>query len=142
MHLASFWFRTTFARRWSTYVGTILLIGIIGGLSLFAFAGARRTQSAYPRFLRAVDASTMTVDTGGYDPDLIDAIANLPQVERSGAYLAPLVGVIGKGKLDISQDFEALASLDGRFFGQDRFVTLGQCRMRHRAGAEQRGTHT
>ncbi len=119
---AVYWFRSTFRSRWRGYLGIVVLLGITGGLSLFAFAGARRTQSAYPRFLRAAHASTMAVDTGQYDPKNVATISSFPEVKRSSVYVAPPVAHIVRGKPAFSENFEALASLDGRFFDQDRFT--------------------
>ena len=64
----AYWFRATLRSRWRGYLGIVVLLGITGGLSLFALAGARRTQSAYPRFLRDANVSTMAVDTGPVRP--------------------------------------------------------------------------
>src|ERR1700694_1719911 len=108
MGLPGYWFRTTVRRRWRGYLGVVLLLGITGGLSLFAFAGARRTQSSYPRFGRSVHASTMAVDTGPSDPTLLARIAHFPQVERSQTYVAFAVATLVHGKPDFGQDFEAL----------------------------------
>ena len=119
---AAYWFRATLRSRWRGYLGIVVLLGITGGLSLFALAGARRTQSAYPRFLRDANVSTMAVDTGQYDPETVATIASLPEVERSSVYVAPLVARIAHGKPVFNETIEALASLDGRFFDQDRFT--------------------
>ena len=122
MALPLYWFRATLRRRRLGYVGLVVLLGITGGLSLFALAGARRTQSSYPRFLKAANASTMAVDTGQYDQETLDTIAAFPQVARSQTYVAPLVAHLANGKPIFREDFEALASLDGRFFDMDRFT--------------------
>jgi hypothetical protein len=122
MALARYWFRSTLRVRWRGYVGVAVLLGVMGGLSLFALAGARRTQSSYPRFLRSVHASTMAVDTGQYSAATSAQIAGLPHVVDSQVYVAPTVAVLRHGQPDFSQDFEALGSLDGRFFDQDRFT--------------------
>jgi putative ABC transport system permease protein len=76
--------------RWLSWVVLVLLVGLAGGVVLTAVAGARRTDSAYPRFLdvyKASDALVSPADngTGGYD----DALARLPSV----AAIAPLVGL-------------------------------------------------
>ena len=122
MALPFYWFRASLRRRWHGYVGLVLLLGITGGLSLFALAGARRTQSSYPRFLDAADASTMAVDTGQYDQETLDTIARFPQVAQSQTYVAPLIAHLAHGRPIFREDFEALASLDGRFFDLDRFT--------------------
>lgn len=38
--------------RWPAMVGLALLLGLVGGVALTAAAGARRTETAYPRLLR------------------------------------------------------------------------------------------
>ncbi len=103
-------------------IGAALLLGLLLGLSLFALAGARRTQSAYPRFLRDADASTMAIDYGRYDATTDAAIAAFPEVERSTSYVAFTTGPMVDGRPDFDQDFEALGTFDGRFFSMDRFA--------------------
>ena len=60
--------------RWRDWLVLTLLIGLAGGTVLAASAGARRTASAYPRFLRYSHASDLLVATsggvGGYDQAL------------------------------------------------------------------------
>src|SRR5690349_13989245 len=82
-HLA----RVTMARRWRTYAGVSVLLGLTIGLSIFAIAGARRTQSSYPRLLDAVDASTLSVAGAGYDPATNAAVAAYPEVTRSRTWV-------------------------------------------------------
>ena len=57
--------RTTFARQWGAYLSLVLLIGLIGGIAMGSIAAARRTQSAYPAFLAATNASDLTMSTYG-----------------------------------------------------------------------------
>ena len=92
---------------------------------MFAIAGARRTQSAYPRFLRAANVSTMAIDNGSYDAKRTAEIAAYPEVASSRTYMAPFGGLLRKdGRPDFSgqADAELLASVDGRYFDQDRFT--------------------
>ena len=85
--------------RWLGWVVLALLVGLAGGVVLTAAAGARRTDSAYPRFLAVSKASDVLIGpasngTGGYD----DALARLPGV----AAIAPIVGLqaqpVGPGR--------------------------------------------
>lgn len=122
MGLIAYRFRATFRRRWRTYLGIAVLLGVTGGLSLTAVAGARRTQSALPRFLDAANSSTMSANTGPYDPDLEASIAALPQARRSSADLAFNVAPLVDGELGLDEELNALASLDGRYLRQDRFT--------------------
>ena len=111
-------------RHWRSYVGVAVLLGILGGLALFAIAGARRTQSAYPRLLDAADSSTLSIAVpAGYDPDAIDAIEALPEVVRSRTYVGfNTVVLTDDSRPDPSYEFEATGTFDGRYFDQDRFT--------------------
>jgi len=54
-------FRATFGRRWGGLLAIVLLVGLIGGLAMGAVAGARRTQSSFPAFLRSTNPSDLLV---------------------------------------------------------------------------------
>lgn len=43
------------------YLAIVLLLGLVGGLALGALAGARRTQSSFPKFLRSTNPSDLFV---------------------------------------------------------------------------------
>ncbi len=127
MTFARYWARTTFRQNWRQLASIALLLGLTGGLALFSLAGARRTQSAYPRVLHAANPSTMAVDVGGLDAsgyEALDAIASLPEVSGARAYAAFYVAPWVDGEPDLTQNFEALGSLDGRYFDQDRFTPI------------------
>lgn len=69
----------------------------------------------------------MVVDVGGLDDggyDALDKIAALPGVEQARAYAGYYVAPWDDGQFDTSQNFEAIGSIDGRFFVQDRFTPL------------------
>jgi len=79
-----------FRARWRAWLVLALLVAVAGGAAAAAAAGARRTDSAYQRFLvasRASDVLVSPVNTGlgGY----YRALARLPDV----ATLAPVVGL-------------------------------------------------
>jgi len=129
MGFAAYWSRASFRRRWRGLAGIALLLGLVGGLSLFALAGARRTQSAYPRFLRSTNPSTMAVVVGGMSGDgradgydEMDQIAHLPQVVSARAYVSFYVAPWIDGGPDFTANFEAIGSVDGRYFEQDVFT--------------------
>ena len=76
--------------RWRSWAGLALLAGLAGGVVLAAAAGARRTDTAYPRFLQASRASDVVVSPtgtgfGGY----YDALGRLPGVR----VVAPVAGL-------------------------------------------------
>jgi ABC-type lipoprotein release transport system permease subunit len=62
-------------------VGTALVVGLAAGIVLTALAGARRTDSAYPRFLRAQRAFDVFV--GGGTREGLERAAQLPEVATS-----------------------------------------------------------
>jgi hypothetical protein len=120
-----YWARAALRRQWRSLLLIAALFALIGGIALVALAGARRTQSAYPRFLSAQNPSTMAVDIGGVDAEgqaALGQIAQLPGVERASAYYAFYVAPWVDGQADPTQNFEVLGSVDGRYFDQDIFT--------------------
>ena len=73
------------ARRWRALVGLGVLAGLLGAVVMAAAAGARRTESAYERFLAAAHAPQVTVGTafGGRGRLDLSAVARLPQVAEA-----------------------------------------------------------
>lgn len=74
--------RSEVRARWRATLGLALLVGLASGASMAAAAGARRTDTAYPRFLEKYGRFHVDVSTGG-DPAtdaIFDEIARLPQV--------------------------------------------------------------
>jgi FtsX-like permease family len=122
VELLRYWCAITLRRNRRELVGIVALLGLLGGLSLFALAGARRTQSSYPRFLRASHASTMAIDPGQYDPAVDSAIASRPEVLQSTTYVAFNTAPMAGDGPDFAQNFETLGTFDGRFFTMDRFA--------------------
>ena len=72
------------ARRRAT-LGLALVVGVVSGAAIAAAAGARRTDSAYPRFLARYGFFHADVSAGdSSQPDQIfDEIARLPQVRAT-----------------------------------------------------------
>ena len=76
--------------RWQWWVSLALLVAFAGGCVLTAAAGARRTGSAYQRFLVASKASDVLVSPAGTGlRGYYAALARLP----SAAVAAPVVGL-------------------------------------------------
>jgi hypothetical protein len=121
-------FRATFVRRLGGYVAIVVLIGLTGGIALGSIAGARRTQSSYPKFLASTNPSDMTVSLfnsyGGAVPELQAKIARLPGVKRAtSVYLPQVTFANANGTPDvhrISSQVFMIASPDGEFLDQDR----------------------
>src|SRR2546428_10391980 len=60
--------RSELRSRWRAWLGLALLFGLFGGAIIAAAAGARRTDSAYPRFLKVQNAYDSGVPLGFFDP--------------------------------------------------------------------------
>ena len=76
--------RADLRRRWRALLSLALLLGLIGGVVLTAAAGARRTDTAYPRLLSWANASQVDLIPAatGYPADYYAALAKLPQVAQ------------------------------------------------------------
>jgi ABC-type antimicrobial peptide transport system permease subunit len=74
------WLRADVRRQWRALLGLALLLGLVGGVVLTAAAGARRTDTAYPRLLSWANAAQADVIPGNPDPPYFAALARLPQV--------------------------------------------------------------
>ena len=103
--------------RWRGWAVLVLLVGLAGGAVLAAAAGARRTSSAYPRFLHASHASDLLVSAAGIGTTgFYVALAREPGV----ALLARGIGLNVQpadraGRLDWAATTEAPA---GRLLGR------------------------
>jgi ABC-type antimicrobial peptide transport system permease subunit len=74
--------------RWRAWLAAVFLIGVAGGVVLTTAAGARRTGSAYARFLRASHVADMLVSPNATGfPDYYRALARQP-----GVAITPLIG--------------------------------------------------
>ena len=82
--------RSSLRRGWRGALVLGLLIGIAGGAVFTAWAGARRTASAFTRLQHAVHAADVTVaqnldiSTGGHAPADFSDLATVPGVARAG----------------------------------------------------------
>ena len=78
--------RAELRHQWRAWLALAVLLGVIGGIALTAAAGARRTDTAYPRFLRASHAAQMAVlpTLSGFR-GYFRAVARLPQVASSAS---------------------------------------------------------
>ena len=82
--------RVELRARWRAWGVIAMLIGVAGGAVLTTAAGARRTDTAYGRYLRYARAADVVISPAQTGlPRLYGAVAKLPQV----AAIAPVVGV-------------------------------------------------
>src|SRR5436189_585000 len=54
--VAQYWLRAVLPRRWRAWLVLGLIVGVVGGGVLTALASARRTETAYDRFLDHTNA--------------------------------------------------------------------------------------
>src|SRR6266702_8746422 len=99
--------RSTIRGSWRQVLALALLAGLLGGVALGAVAGARRTATAYGRYLAAINASDVFVNVPGRLPGMpvtapIRLISSLPGVVSHAAYTG-LSGVpLVHGRVDHS----------------------------------------
>lgn len=144
LRVAVYRLRATVRRRWAGYLGIVLLIGLIGGLSMGAVAAARRTQSAFPIYLAGTNPSDLNLPTAGWqpgmpnsagaDPTIPDALARLPHVKRVENELGIDAQPLGRDGLPVGPPPQAKAlglstlnndgSIDGEFSDQDRLTAI------------------
>lgn len=126
--------RATFARQRGSYLSLVVLIGLIGGIAIGSITAARRTQSAYPAFLAATNASDLTMSTYGvtnnssasnYSPRLTREIAGLPEVKRVEGWVgAPIIPLQPDGAPNLTAPLNSVGSVDGLYFNEDRATPI------------------
>jgi ABC-type lipoprotein release transport system permease subunit len=125
MRIAGYAFRATARRSWRTAAVVALIGGLLGAVAMAALAGARRTDSAYGRYLRAVRASDVMIDVPGPLLPVIRQIELLPGKTSSAAWLGLDAQPVIHGKIYPSFQTDGLAgSLDGEYFRQDKMTVL------------------
>jgi hypothetical protein len=97
-----YWWRATRQRSWRVVVVVVLIGGLLGTVALGALAGARRTVSAYGRYLTAVKASDVFVDIPGPYLAAVSKVAALPGVIESAAWVGLAGFPVIRGRLDDS----------------------------------------
>ncbi len=113
--------RSDLRSSWGAAIATVLVVGLAGGLVVGAAAAARRTQTAFPRFLADTNSDSILVspsspfglEKGGFDR----AVAQLPAVSEAGLIAGVIVvGPLPAGGLphSIEPSFSTNASVDGR----------------------------
>src|ERR1700733_10930034 len=104
--------RADVRRRWPALLALGLLLGLIGGVVLTAVAGARRTDTAYPRLLQQANATQVDIVPEGTGfTGYYAALARLPHIAAMttvGLYNATL------SPGDPAQ-VNAMSSPDGKF---------------------------
>lgn len=110
------WVRAELRGRWRAWVGMVVLIGLAGGATLVAVAGARRTASSFDRFGDvAVEPHAVVFDhtPAGGDLPLLDAVERLPGVAAAGRASLLVSAPVGTG-IRAGLDMTVVAALDDR----------------------------
>jgi FtsX-like permease family len=121
--------RSELRGRWRSWLGLALLIGLAGGAAVAAAAGARRTETAYPRFVQAQNGYDLI--TGGF-PDNIDPeralarMAAMPEVSQwARVDVAAYAAILPSGRRVSIPELAAATDLSGRAgFQLNRFKAV------------------
>jgi hypothetical protein len=121
--------RSELRTRWRAWLGLALLIGLAGAAAVAAAAGARRTETAYPRFVQAQNGYDLI--TGGF-PQNIDparALARmeaLPEVAQWARIdVAASVALLPSGRVASAPELMAVTDLTGQAgFQLNRFKVI------------------
>jgi hypothetical protein len=136
LRVAWYRFRVTFARRWSGYLGLVLLVALLGGVAMASVAGARRTQSSYPAFLASTNPSDLVVSSFGaatttassatstVTTQTMRALPLVRAVHSVDAFSLVPVSASGVPDLALSSEVQVAGSVDGFGFLQDRVAVV------------------
>ena len=125
MNAALYYWRATRRRAQRRAVVVALVCGLLGTVALGALAGARRTDTAYGRYLASINSSDVYVNVPGVSLATVRQIERLPGVLSGEAWLGLGANPIVHGRVDDSFVTDAVAgSLDGEFFRQDRVTVV------------------
>ncbi len=125
MAVAWYWWHVTWRRTWQSTLVIAILCGILGAVSLAALAGARRTESAYGRYLSSINASDVMINIPSPDTELNAEVARQPGIRASASWAGLDVEPVVHGHIDDSFTTDALqGSMNGDFFTQDTMTVI------------------
>jgi hypothetical protein len=125
MVIAWYTWRASWRKSWRAALVIAVIGGFLGAVALGALAGARRTDTAYGRYLASIDASTVMVDVPAPLLPVIKHIEHLSGSSSSTVWLGLNATPVVDGKPDDSFLTDAVAgSLDGEYFRQDKVTVL------------------
>ena len=123
--VAWYWWRATWRTAWRPALVVVLLTGLLGAVSMAALAGARRTESAYGRYLQSIHASDVMVNIPSTNTALITKVEHLPGVRSSAAFAGLDANPVVRGRVDDSFLTNSVeSSVDGAFYRQDTLSVL------------------
>ena len=125
MSAAFYYWRGTRWRSRRQVVVVALICGLLGTVALGALAGARRTDTAYGRYLHAINSSDVFVNVPGPVLPVIRQVERLPGVASAAATVGLNANPVVHGKINDGWLTNGLTgSLDGDGFRQDRMTVL------------------
>ena len=125
MSAALYYWRATRWRSRRSVLVVALICGLLGMVALGALAGARRTDTAYGRYLRAINSSDVFVNVPGPVLPAIRQVERLPGVASAAATVGLNADPVVNGKVHDAFLINGLTgSLDGDGFRQDRMTVL------------------
>jgi hypothetical protein len=112
-------------QRWRGWLALAVLLGVVGGIALMAAAGARRTDTAYPRFLRRSHAADLLVTPvlSGFH-GYFRAVGRLPQVAASASVALLQMSLPGPGASPFSDIVAEASPAGGEGVAIDRVKVL------------------
>jgi FtsX-like permease family len=123
--VAWYWWRATWRAAWRPALVVVLLTALLGAVAMAALAGARRTESAYGRYLQSVHASDVMVNIPTTDTSLIARVEHLAGVRSSAAWAGIDANPVVRGAVENSFLTDSVAgSVDGAFYRQDALTVL------------------
>lgn len=127
--------------RWRAWLGLALLIGLTAGAAVAAAAGARRTETAYPRFVQAQNGYDLVA--GGFSgadhpARALAKMEALPEVAQSARVdVAASAAILPSGRVAPAPELMAVTDLTGRAgFQLNRFKVISGRMMNLRAPGE------
>ncbi len=127
MTTALYWWRSHRSSTWRSLLAIVVVGGLLGAVALGALAGARRTASAYSRYLASTNASDAMVNIPGLVPGIpvtrpMTLISHLPGVSQSAVYIGmDAYPVLGGRVDDAFQTNDVTGTLNSSSFGADGF---------------------
>ncbi len=125
MRIAWYACRGNWRQMWRITLVVAVIGGLLGAVALGSLAAARRTDSAYGRYLGSVHDSDVMVDIPGPIMSILKAVEHAPQAVSSAAWIGVAGDPVIRGKVDPGFQTNALTgSLDDEFYRQDKVTVL------------------
>lgn len=118
--------RAVLRSRLRSWLGLAGLVGLVAGLVIAAAAGARRTDSAYERFLDRQRAADVFVDNypdpgvGTVDPEAVERLPQVASSARAAFFFVGETGAVAPADSRLGRDINRLKLLEGRLPARDR----------------------